>query len=498
LVFYFWFSAFQLNLKLQRNGFSGPPPRFPMGNINEMKREGEKASHGAPLAMSNDIHSIAFPYFAKWRLSYGKVFVYWLGTEPFLYIGDPGFLKQVSNGVVMSKAWGKPTVFKRDRDPMFGKGLVMVEGDDWVRHRRIITPAFSSGNLKAMISLMVETTNKMLDEWTGQVNFDMHEINVEGDIIKNAAEIIAKTRFGMNQQYAERVFEKLKAMQVTLYRSGRLLGVPFGRLVYLKQTLEERKLGKEIDDLLLSIITARKASHIAEPQKDLLGLLLPDNHVNELLGKKLSPRELVDECKTFFFGGHETTALAVSWTLFLLAKQPKWQTLLREEIMEVTGGEPLDFTMLPKLEKMGWVMNEVLRLYPPAPNVQRQVREDIQVGDTIIPKGTNIWIDLVGMHHDPALWGEDVNEFRPERFKEDVLYGGCKHKMGYLPFGFGGRMCVGRNLALMEYKTVLSLILTRFSMSLSPNYLHSPTHLLSLRPSCGMPLILQPITPNHP
>ena len=76
------------------------------------------------------------------------MFVYWLGTEPFLYIGDPGFLKQVSNGVVMSKAWGKPTVFKRDRDPMFGKGLVMVEGDDWVRHRRIITPAFSSGNLK--------------------------------------------------------------------------------------------------------------------------------------------------------------------------------------------------------------------------------------------------------------------------------------------------------------------------------------------------------------
>lgn len=156
----------------------------------------------------------------------------------------------------------------------------------------------------------------------------------------------------------------------------------------------------------------------------------------------------------------------------------------------------IDLTVSPYgCLQMGWVMNEVLRLYPAAPNVQREAREDIQVGDVIIPKGTNIWVDLVGMHHDPAIWGDDVNEFRPERFREDGLYGGCKHKMGYLPFGFGGRMCVGRNLSAMEYKIVLSLILGRFSMSVSPKYLHSPTHMLSLRPSCGIPLILQAIEP---
>lgn len=142
--------------------------------------------------------------------------------------------------------------------------------------------------------------------------------------------------------------------------------------------------------------------------------------------------------------------------------------------------------------QMGWVMNEVLRLYSPAPNVQRQAREDIRVNDVTIPKGTNMWIDVVGMHHDSALWGEDVNEFKPERFKDD-LYGGCKHKMGYLPFGFGGRMCVGRNLSMMEYKIVLTLILTRFSFSLSPNYCHSPSILLSLRPAHGLPLIVQPL-----
>lgn len=138
---------------------------------------------------------------------------------------------------------------------------------------------------------------------------------------------------------------------------------------------------------------------------------------------------------------------------------------------------------------MGWVMNEVLRLYSPAPNVQRQAKEDVQVGDLVISKGTNVWIDVVGMHHDPELWGDDVYEFRPERFKGS-LNGGCKHRMGFLPFGFGGRICVGRNLTAMEYKIVLSLILRKFSLSISPAYSHSPRIMLSLRPSHGVHLNL--------
>ena len=139
---------------------------------------------------------------------------------------------------------------------------------------------------------------------------------------------------------------------------------------------------------------------------------------------------------------------------------------------------------------MGWVFNEVLRLYPSSPNAQRQARSDIQVEDRVIPNGTNIWIDVVGMHHDQALWGDDVNEFKPERFDGD-LYGGCKHKMGYLPFGFGGRMCIGKNYAVMEYKIVMSIILRQFSFTVAPSYRHSPMYFFSFKPSSGMPLIVE-------
>ncbi|KAK1266672.1 Cytokinin hydroxylase [Acorus gramineus] len=477
--------------RLRKNGFTGPTPSFPLGNILDMckKEKMNREPSQGPLQPSHDIHSLVFPYFARWCKSYGKVFIYWLGTEPFLYVAEPEYIKNLSS-VVAAKNWGKPTVFKRDRKPMFGDGLIMVEGDNWVRHRHITTPAFSTSKLNAMISSMVESTSNMLGEWSAITSAGAREVDIERDIIRNASEIIAKASFGINNDEGKAVFEKLKAMQAALFTSNRLVGVPFSKYLHAKETLKTRRLGEEIDGLLFSIIESRNNERPSNaPQHDLLGLLIAGNQNSS----RLTSRELVDECKTFFFGGHETTALALTWTLFLLALNPRWQTILREEITEAMGGGDINSNTLTKLTKMTWVMNEALRLYSPAPNVQRQVREDIRVGDNaVIPKGTNIWIDVVGMHHDRALWGDDVNEFRPERF-QDSPYGGCKHRMGFLPFGFGGRVCVGRNLSMMEYKIVLSLVLQRFSLSLSPNYNHSPSIMLSLRPSNGMPLILEPL-----
>ncbi|GMY39575.1 cytokinin hydroxylase-like [Fagus crenata] len=419
VLFSCWISPTLVYWKVRRNGLGGPTPSFPFGNISDMtKKNGDSSLQ--PSNSPHDIHSNVFPFFARWQKSHGKTFIYWLGTEPFLYIADPEFLKKMSSEV-LAKSWGKPTVFKNDRDPMFGNGLVMTEGDEWVRHRHVITPAFNPTNLKVMAKLMVESTTNMLDNWTTLINSGKPEIDVEKEITTTAGEIIAKTSFGISYQSGQLVLQKLRALQMTLFMSNRFVGVPFSKFFFPKRTLEAKRLGKEIDQLFLSIITDRKKSMKAgKPSHDLLGLLLQGS------------------------------------------------------------------------THMGWVLNEVLRLYPSAPNVQRQAREDIRVDDLTIPNGTNMWIDVVGMHHDPNLWGEDVNEFKPERFKGD-MHGGCKHKMGYVPFGFGGRMCIGRNLTFMEYKVVLTLILSRFSFTLSPTYTHSPAILLSLRPKYGLPLRFQPL-----
>ncbi|KAK1283643.1 hypothetical protein QJS10_CPB21g00448 [Acorus calamus] len=152
MAFVFVVSPTLVHRRLRRNGFTRPPPRFPLGNILDMAKEKIKRDpFEGPLEVSHDIHSMVFPHFAQWRKLYGKVFIYWLGTEPFLYIADPEYLKAISS-VVVTKKWGKPTVFRRDRQPMFGDGLVMVEGDRWVTNRHSITPLFSMSNLNVSLS----------------------------------------------------------------------------------------------------------------------------------------------------------------------------------------------------------------------------------------------------------------------------------------------------------------------------------------------------------
>ncbi|KAM0931594.1 hypothetical protein ACQ4PT_000205 [Festuca glaucescens] len=513
-TFYFvyaaWLSPAATRRRLQKAGFSGPAPSFPLGNLPEIAAAlaancGSTSSEppAASGVVSSDIHGAVFPYFARWRAAFGKVFVYWLGTEPFVYVADPEFLKRATGGA-MGRLWGKPDVFRRDRMPMFGRGLVMAEGDEWARHRHIIAPAFSATNLNDMISLMEETTAKMLGDWGHAVAAAGRSaavaVDVERGVVRNAAEIIARASFGIEEGGA-RVFEKLQAMQAMLFRSNRLVGVPLAKLLQVRKTYDAWKLGREIDALLLDIIDARRhAGGGAEKRKDLLSLLLAAGKKDG--GKRvMTSRELVDECKTFFFGGHETTALAVSWTLLMLAAHPEWQHALRDELHEVTGDGPLDAAALSKLTKMGWVLNEVLRLYPPSPNVQRQALHDVTLNDAasdgappvVIPKGTNMWIDVVAMHHDEALWGSDANEFRPERFAGSAAQGGCQHRLGYLPFGFGGRICVGRNLTGMEYRVVLAMVLRRFELAVAPEYRHAPRIMLSLRPSDGIQLLLTPL-----
>ncbi|WOH06754.1 hypothetical protein DCAR_0626182 [Daucus carota subsp. sativus] len=493
----FWIWPNKAYKKLQMNGINGPPPTFPMGNINDMVTISKKTKP-SPVSTdltSHDNYSTVFPSFALWQKSYGKVFVYWLGTEPFLYVSDAEFLRQM-NAAVPGKNWGKSRLFKNDRDAMFGDGIVMAEGEDWVRHRNVLTPAFFPPNLKALASFMVTSTNNMIDRWVSIINSGQQEIDIEKEIILTTGEIIAKVSFGMTYENGRKVLEGLRALQQTLFTSNRYVGVPFSKYLCLKQNWEAKRLGEEIDALLLSVInditkSKKVGDHasVADDEKTILNMALADDESLKLLTTK----EMVDECKTLFFGGYETTALALTWTLFLLALHPEWQNQLREEIKQVVGDQVVDANIVAKLEKMEWVMNEALRLYPPAPSLQRQARDDIEVNGVIIPKETNILIDVMAIMHDRGFWGDTVHQFRPERFESDILYGGCENKMGYVPFGFGGRMCIGRNLAIMEYKILLTLLLSRLSFSLSPYYTHSPAYILSLRPAKGMPLIVQPL-----
>lgn len=138
------------------------------------------------------------------------------------------------------------------------------------------------------------------------------------------------------------------------------------------------------------------------------------------------------------------------------------------------------------------VIQEVLRLYPPAAFVSREAYEDIRIGDLNIPKGVCVWTLIPTIHRDPEIWGPDASEFKPERFSEGISKA-CKFPQAYLPFGAGTRLCLGKNFAMVQLKVVLALIISKFSFSLSPSYRHSPTYRMLVEPGHGVYILIQKI-----
>lgn len=143
---------------------------------------------------------------------------------------------------------------------------------------------------------------------------------------------------------------------------------------------------------------------------------------------------------------------------------------------------------------MAWqltmVVQEALRLYPPVAFVSREALQDLKFGDIHVPKGVNVWVSLLQLHVDPAIWGADAHKFNPERFAQGIL-GACKLPQVYMPFGVGPRICAGQNFAMTEMKIVLALILSNFSFSLSPKYRHSPAIKSNIVPEHGLNLIVK-------
>jgi cytochrome P450 len=204
-----------------------------------------------------------------------------------------------------------------------------------------------------MSSMMIESTKKMMDRWITRINSGNLEIDIEREIVATAGEIIARTSFGINDDNARKICEKLRTLQMALFKTTRYVGVPYIKFIDIKKTIEAKKLGKEIDKLLLSVIESRKESKVKRNgREDLLDLLLHENQVDGKYGKRLSTKQLMDECKTFFFAGHETTALAISWTLMLLAMHEDWQNQLRDEIRQVVGDKEVDTNVLGGLTKV--------------------------------------------------------------------------------------------------------------------------------------------------
>ncbi|KAJ6847221.1 cytochrome P450 709B2-like [Iris pallida] len=267
--------------------------------------------------------------------------------------------------------------------------------------------------------------------------------------------------------------------------------IPGYKYLPTERNRQRWKLERKVRNSLMSIIQSRLGSEHSGYGNDLLGLMMESTRATQE-GTGLSMDEIVDECKTFFFAGHETTSHLLTWTIFLLSTNRDWQERLREEVVNECQMEIPTADNLNKLKLVTMVLLEALRLYSPVMVMVRKAAQDMNLGNLMIPKDTILTVPIAIIHHNKDLWGDDANEFNPERFENGVTKA-ARHPNALLAFSMGPRACVGQNFAMLEAKMVVALILQRFSFSLSPDYKHEPTDRLTLQPQSGLPVVFKPL-----
>ncbi|CAN1291379.1 Cytochrome P450 CYP749A22 [Linum perenne] len=452
-----------LQRRLNSLGFRGPAYRFFYGNTLEIRKLREAAMAKPMSSLSHDVYHRLQPHLSAWSNTYGSNFVFWIGLRPFLSLSDPDMVREVAND--REKAFRK--IPPRDiMKQILGDGLVTSEGEKWAKMRKLANFAFFGESLKNMTPAMIASTEMMLE----------------------------RTAFGSSYLEGKQLFYKLSKLVELAAASAFKIRIPgISKIYKSRDDIEADKLEQGIRASLLGMIRKRQEMvAVGEANNfgnDFLGLLVRSHNESDE-SKRVSVDDVVDECKTFYLAGQETTNTLLSWVILLLSIHSDWQEKARAEVLSQFGCRAPDADGIARLKTLNMIINEALRLYPPASGITREVVKEVQLGKLIVPKSTHIIIDTISLHKDPGIWGEDAHLFNPERFSEGVSKATNNNPSAFLPFGIGVRVCVGSNFSANEAKIALSMILQRYEFTLSPTYIHSPTSVITTRPQHGIQVIL--------
>ena len=363
--------------------------------------------------------------------------------------------------------------------PLLGQGLLTAEGDEWLRHRRLASPAFHRERVAGYGRIMARYAEDSVEGWRDGEPVDLHD-----EMTALTLRIVARTLFDTDvTARIEEVARLGTAIQDFYY--GRFASLRFLIPTWLP-TPGNRRLGqavRRLDEVVYDIIRERRPG---EDRGDLLSLLLLARDEG---GAGMSERQIRDEVMTLLLAGHETTALALTWAFMLLHRNPEARERLETELSTVLRERPAAPEDVPDLAFTQAVVNETLRLYPPAYVTGREAVRETTIGGVPIPRRHIVLISMYATHRDPRFFSEP-DEFRPERWLD-----GLEKRLpraAFIPFGMGSRKCIGAAFAMMEATLLLATIARRWRFILDPGAI--PAHpSITLRPASAMPARMRPV-----
>ena len=356
---------------------------------------------------------------------------------------------------------------------LVGNGLLTSQGEEWKRARRLSSPAFHRERVASYANVMVDYTNRLTAKWQ---DGEAHDIHV--DMMRLTLEIVVQCLFSADVSHdVDHVGATLKEL-VKPFASQATLGWILNNRLPTPAHFRFHALAKKIDDVVYRIIAERRAS--GKDEGDLLSMLLAARDED---GGQMNDRQLRDEVMTLFLAGHETTALTLAWSWYLLGTNPESERKFHAELDEVLGGRAPTAADLPRLKFTEQIAKESMRLYPPAYGLGREAINDCEIGGYHVAAGTQVFMFQWATQRDPRFYDEPL-EFKPERWTEDFIEGLPRY--AYFPFGGGPRACIGASFAMMEIILCLATIGQKFLLELVPDHPVSIYPAMSLRPKDGI------------
>ncbi|WDI40558.1 cytochrome P450 [Bremerella sp. P1] len=407
------------------------------------------------------------------RAEYGTIASYRLGSIPVVLVCEPQHLREIL--VTNNKSYGR-SISTRMLSEFFGNGLLISEGERWLRDRRIIQPTFAKEHIEQFADCMVRRTSDCIELWNQgdrrDALLDMQSLTMS---------IAAETLLGVKlHEEVAAIHDPHEIIRGHFdYRMEHLWVTP--RWIPTRHNRKVNAAYHAIRKIVDDLIAKRKNEH--QSGTDILSRLI---QIQRSQAHAMTDQQLRDQVLTFLFAGHETTASLLGWVWWLLGKFPDVANRLHDEIDDTLQGKRPTIADVPKLRYTDKVIRETLRLFPSAYVMGRQALEDTHLGEYDIPRGTNLVISPWLMQRDSRFWDHPL-DFDPDRWTDSTQK--TMDQFAWFPFGAGPRICIGKAFAMLESVLIVATIASRFNLVLPSNQAIEPHASVTIRPSPGVQVI---------